>query len=162
MSDGAGHLRGEETDQPVGLLHVTGDLCEVAVGRHADGAAEGFSYVLIDGLLDLEGDLAGAWRLLLAADELADHLVDGGGVGDGAGELDGLGDLVGVLGIFGVIAGDEDDVGTDSFGFAYLGAGFDAEGFGLVAGGDAGGGVGHGGDDCQGTTAIFRVQLLLN
>jgi hypothetical protein len=41
--------------------------------------------VFIDGLLNLEGDLAGAWGFLLAADELADHLVDRRIVGDGAG-----------------------------------------------------------------------------
>ena len=92
MRDGAGELRWEQADEAVGLLHVAGDLGEVAVGRHADGAAQGFADVLVDGLLDVEGDLAGAGRLLLAAHELADHLVDGGGVGDGAGELDGLGD----------------------------------------------------------------------
>ncbi len=162
VGDGAGQLRGEQADEAVGLLHVAGDLGEVAVGRHADGAAEGFADVFVDGLFDLEGDLAGAWRLLLAADEFADHLVDGGGVGDGAGEFDGFGDLVGVLGVLGVVAGDEDDVGADSFGFAYLGAGFDAEGLGLVAGGDAGGGVGHGGDDGEGAATIFRVELLLD
>ena len=115
VGDGAGELRGQKADEPVGLLHVAGDLGEVAVGRHADGAAQGFADVLVDGLLDVEGDLAGAGRLLLAAHELADHLVDGGVVGDGAGEFDGFGDGVGVLGVVGVVAFDEDDVGADSF-----------------------------------------------
>ena len=73
-----------------------------------------YADVLVDGLLDLEGDLAGAWRLLLAAHELADHLVDGGRVRDGAGKLDRFGDAMGVLGVDGVVAGDEDDVGADS------------------------------------------------
>ena len=41
MGDGARQLRGQQADEPVGLLHVAGDLGEVAVGRHADGAAQG-------------------------------------------------------------------------------------------------------------------------
>ncbi len=162
MRDGAWELRWQKTDEPVGLLHVAGDLGEVAVGRHADGAAEGYADVFVDGLLDVEGDLAGAGRLLLAAHELADHLVDGGSVGDGAGEFDGLGDGVGVLCVVGVVAGDEDDAGADFFGFADLSAGLDAEGLGLVAGGDAAGGVGHGGDDGERLAAVFGVELLLD
>ncbi len=113
MGDGSWELRGQKANQPVGLLHVAGDLGEVAVGGHADGAAEGDADVFVDGLLDVEGDLAGAGRLLLAADELADHLVDGGVVGDGADEVDGFGDGVGVLGVLGVAAFDEDDAGAD-------------------------------------------------
>ncbi len=162
MGDGSWELRWQETDEAVGLLHVAGDLGEVAVGGHADGAAEGFADVFVDGLLDVEGDLAGAGRFLLAAEELADHLVDGGVVGDGAGEFDGFGDGVGVLGVLGVVAFDEDDAGAEFFGFADLGAGFDAEGFGLVAGGDADGGVGEGGDDGEGLAAVFGVELLLD
>ena len=155
-------LRWQEADEAVGFLHVAGDLGEVAVGGHADGAAESDANVLVDGLLDLEGDLAGAGRLLLAAHELADHLVDGWVVRDGAGEVDGLGDGVGVLGVFGVAAFDEDDAGAELFGFANLGSGLDAEGFGLVAGGDADGGVGHGGDDGERFAAVFLVKLLLD
>ncbi len=162
MGDGSGELRGQEADEPVGLLHVAGDLGEVAVGGHADGAAQGFADVFVDGLLDGEGDLAGAGWLLLAAEELADHLVDGGVVGDGADEVDGFGDGVGVLGVLGVVAFDEDDAGAEFFGFADLGAGFDAEGFGLVAGGDAAGGVGHGGDDGERFAAVLGVELLLD
>ena len=147
MGDGSWELRWQEADEAVGLLHVARDFGEVAVWGHADGTAEGFADVFVDGLLDVEGDLASSGRLLLAAEELADHLVDGGVVGDGAGEFDGLGDGVGVLGVLGVVAFDEDDAGAEFFGFAYLSAGFDTEGFGLVAGGDAHGGVGEGGDD---------------
>ncbi len=162
MRDCSWQLRWQEADQPVGFLHVAGDLGEVAVGRHADGAAQGFADVFVDGLLDGEGDLAGAGRFLLAADELADHLVDGGVVGDGADELDGFGDVVGVLGVVGVVACDEDDAGAELLGFADLGAGLDAEGLGLVAGGDAAGGVGHGGDYGEGLAAVLGVELLLD
>ena len=162
VRDGAGELRWQQADEAVGLLHVAGDLGEVAVGRHADGAAQGFADVLVDGLLDVEGDLAGAWRLLLAAHELADHLVDGWVVRDRAGEVDRFGDGVGVFCVLGVVAFDQDDFGALLFGFAHLRAGLDAEGLGLVAGGDAAGRVGHGGDYGQGSTAVFRVQLLLD
>ena len=162
VGDGAGELRRQQADEAVGLLHVAGDLGEVAVGRHADGAAQGFADVVADGLLDFEGDGAGAGRLLLAAHELADHLVDGGRVGDGAATFDGLRDAVGVLGVDAVVAFDEDDLGADAFGFADLGAGLDAEGLGLVAGGDAAGGVGVGGDDGEGAVAVFGVELLLD
>jgi hypothetical protein len=143
-------------------LHVAGNLGEVAVGGHTDGAAEGFADVFVDGLLDVEGDLAGPGRLLLAAEELADHLVDGGVVGDGTDEVNGFRDGVGVFGVLGVVALDEDDAGTEFFGFADLGTGFDAEGFGFVAGGDADGRVGEGGDNGEGFAAVFGVELLLD
>ena len=52
--------------------------------------------------------------------------------------------------------------GTDALGLAHLGAGLDAEGLGLVAGGDAAGGVGVGGDDGEGTVAVLGVKLLLD
>ena len=162
VRDGAGELRWEESDEAVGLLHVAGDLGEVAVGRHADGAAQGYADVAVDGLLDGEGDLAGAGRFALAAHELADHLIDGGVVGDGAGQLDGVADSFGVLGVVGVVAGDEDDLGADFFCFADLRAGLDTEGFGLIAGGDATGGVCHGGDYGEGLASIFGVELLLD
>jgi len=64
-----------------------------------------------------------------------------------AGLFDSLLYGVGVLGVLGVAAFDEDDSGAQLFGIADAGAGFDAEGLGLIAGGDATGGVGHGGDD---------------
>ena len=79
-----GSCEGRSPMRPSGFCMSLAIFGEVAVGRHADGAAQSDADVLVDGLLDLEGDLAGAWRLLLAADELADHLVDGGRVGDGA------------------------------------------------------------------------------
>ena len=161
VSDGVGKLAGEEADEAVGLLHVAGDLGEVAIGGHADGAAEGFADVVLDGLLDGEGDLASGGRVALAAEELADHLVDGGRVGDGADAFNGGDNFVGVLGVGGVVAVDEDDVGAEAFGFADAGAGFDAEGLGLVAGGDERGGVGHGGDDAGGLVAVLGMKLLL-
>ena len=48
------------------------------------------------------------------------------------------------------------------FGFADLGSGLDAEGLGFVAGGDAAGGVGHGGDDGEGVAAVFGMELLFD
>jgi hypothetical protein len=161
VGDGAGELRGEKADEAVGLLHVAGDLGEVAIGCHADGTAKGFADVVADGLLDGEGDLARCGRVALAADELADHLVDGWGVGDGTDALDRRGYVVGELRVFGMGAIDEDDVGDEAFGFAYLGEGFDAEGLGFVAGGDERAGVGHGAADADGLAAVLGVKLLL-
>ena len=69
---------------------------------------------------------------------------------------------MGVLGVFGVAAFDEDDAGAEFFGFADLRASLDAEGFGLVAGSDADGGVGHGGDDGERFAAVLLVKLLLD
>ncbi len=83
-------------------------------------------------------------------------------MGDGAAAVDSLGDVVGVLGVDAVVAFDEDDFGADALGFADLGSGFDAEGLGFVAGGDAAGGVGEGGDDGEGAVAEFGVELLLD
>ena len=76
VGDGPRKLRREKANETVGFLHVAGDFGEVAVGGHADGAAQRFADVFVDGLFDIEGDFAGAGRLLLAAHELADHLVD--------------------------------------------------------------------------------------
>ena len=108
------------------------------------------------------GDLARCGRVALAADELADHLVDGWGVGDGADAFDRCGYVVGELRVFGMGAVDEDDVGDEAFGFADLGEGFDAERLGFVAGGDERAGVGHGAADADGLAAILRMELLLN
>ena len=162
MGDGPRQLRGQEPDQPVRLLHVAGDLGQVAVGRHADGAAQRLADLLVDALLDLERDAAGARRFLLAAHQLADHLVDGGRVRDRAAQLDRLGDARRVVGVDAVAALDQDDLRADAFGLADLGSGLDAERLGFVAGGDAAGGVGHGGHDGERPVAIFRVQLLLD
>ena len=61
-----------------------------------------------------------------------------------------------------MLAHDEDDLGADSLSLGDPRAGLDAEGFGLVAGRDAAGGVGEGGDDGDGAAAILGVELLLD
>jgi len=83
-------------------------------------------------------------------------------VGDRAGKVNRLSDRVGVFRVLGVTALDEDDAGTELFGFADLSAGFDAEGLGFVAGGDADGGVGEGGDDGEGLSTVLGVKLLFD
>ncbi len=98
----------------------------------------------------------------LAADQLANHLVDRGRMGDGAAALDRGGDLVRVLGVHGVRAVDEDDVRAEALGFADLGEGVDAERLGLVAGGDQRAGIGHGAADAERFAAVFGVDLLLD
>ncbi len=75
----------------------------------------------LDGLLNFERDAAGVGRLLLAADELADHLVDGWCVGHGATTLYRGGDLVRELGVDRVRAVDQDDAGDELLRFADLG-----------------------------------------
>ena len=69
---------------------------------------------------------------------------------------------MGVFGVVGVVSGDKDDAGAEFFGFADLSAGFDAEGLGFVAGGDAARGVGHGGDDGERFSTVLFVDLLLD
>jgi len=66
-----------------------------------------------------------------------------------------------VLGVLSVIAFNENDARAFLFGFTNLCSGFDAEGLGFVAGGDADRGVGEGGDDGEGFAAVFRMELLL-
>jgi hypothetical protein len=162
MRDGAGKLRGKQADQAVGLLHVAGDLGQKAVGRKADGAAQRLAHVVLDRLLDGEGDLASARRFLLAAHQLADHLVDARRVGHRAASLDCLRDAARVVRVDAVFSHDKDDLRADAFGLADLRACLDAERLGLVAGRDAAGGIGQGGDDGERPPAILRVQLLLD
>ena len=57
---------------------------------------------------------------------------------------------------------DEGDSGAEAFGLADDGSGFHAEGFGLIAGGDGAGGIGHDGDDGDGAIAELRAELLLD
>jgi len=82
--------------------------------------------------------------------------------GDGETAFDGFNDTVVVVGVDFMAAFDEDDVGAEAFGVGDDGAGFDAEGFGLVAGGDADGGVGHHGDDGDRAAAELRADFLLD
>ena len=162
MGDRVWELAGEEADQAVGLLHVAGDFGEVAIGGHADGAAKRFADVVPDSLLDGERDLAGGRRVALAAEELADHLVDGRRVGDRADALYRCDNFVGIFRVRGVVSVDKDDIRADAFGLADAGTGLNAEGFGLVAGGNERGGVGHGGDDAGGLVAVLGMELLLH
>ena len=51
-----GSCEGKRPMRPSGFCrNVAGDLGEVAVGRHADGAAQGDADVAVDGLFDGEG-----------------------------------------------------------------------------------------------------------
>src|ERR1035441_6598328 len=158
MSDGARQLRRQQADQPVGLLHVAGDLGQVAVGGHADGAAQGFADVVADGLLDGERNAAGLRRLLLAAHQLADHLVDAGRVRYRAAAVYSFRDSLRVFSVDTVVAFDEDDLRADLFRLAHQRAGLDAERLGLVAGGNADRGVGPGGERGRRAVAIRKEE----
>ncbi len=98
----------------------------------------------------------------LAAHEAAGHFVDGEHGGDGQAAFDGFDDAVMVVGVDLVAALDQHDVGAHAFGVGNDGAGPDAEGLGLVAGGDADGCVGHHGDDADWTAAQLGAHLLLD
>jgi len=89
VGDGVGELAGKKADEAVGLLHVAGDLGEIAIGGHAYGAAEGLADIVFDGLLDGQRDLPSGGWVAFAAQELADHLVDAGRVRDRADSFDG-------------------------------------------------------------------------
>jgi hypothetical protein len=82
--------------------------------------------------------------------------------GDGETAFDGFNDAVVVVGVDFVAAFNEYDVGAEALRVGDDGAGFDAEGFGFVTGGDADGSVGHHGDDGDGTAAELGTDLLLD
>ena len=98
----------------------------------------------------------------LAAHEAAGHLVDGADGSDGNAALDGFDDAVMVLGVDFVAAFDENDLRAHALGVGDDGSGAHAEGLGLVAGGDAAGGVGHHGHHADGPAAQLGPDLLLD
>ena len=110
---------------------------------------------------DAHAEIDGGEERALAADEAAGHLVDGADGGDGHAAFDGFDDAVMVFGVELVARLDENDVGAETFGVGDDGSGAHAEGLGLVAGGDAAGGVGHHGHHAHGTAAQLRPRLLL-
>ncbi len=113
-------------------------------------------------LLDSAAEVQGCQQGPFAAHEAAGHFIDGENRGDGQAAFDGFDDAVMVVDVDFVAGFDEDDLGAHAFGLGDDGAGFDAEGFGLIAGRDADGGVGHHGDDGDGTAAQFGADLLLD
>jgi len=154
-------VRGEG-DEAVGFFHVGSDLGEVAVGSESDGAAEGGAGDVADGLFDAAAELHGGEQGAFASDEAAGHFVDGEDGGDGQAAFDGFDDAVVVLGIELMAGFNEDDVGAEGAGIVDEGAGFDAESLGLIAGGEADGGVGDHGDDGDGAVAELGSVLLLD
>ena len=162
MLDGTRKLRRQEADQPIRLLHVAGDLGEVAVRRHADRASERFADVVLNRLLDRKRNRSSVGGLALAPNQLADHLVDGRRVRHRAAALDRRGDVVAELRVDRVRAVDENDLGADTFGFAYLGERLDAERLGLVACRDERAGIGHGAAHANWLATIFRMKLLFD
>jgi len=151
-----------EGDKAVGFFHVAGDLGEVAIGSEADGAAQGGSNALANALFDAAAEVDGGEEGALAAHEATGHFVDGEDGGDGEAALDGFDDAVVVVNVDFVTGLDEDEVRAHAFGFCNDGAGADAEGFGFVASGDGDGGVGHHGDDGDGTAAELGADFLLD
>ncbi len=151
-----------QSDEAVGLFHIAGDLGEVAIGGEADGAAQHGTDLVADGRLDSKAEVQRRPQGPLAAHEAAGHLVDGEDGSDGEAAFDGFDDAVVVVDVDLVAGLDEDDLGAHAFGVANEGAGADAEGLGLVAGGDAAGGVGKHGHNGDGPAAQIGADLLLD
>ncbi len=162
VRDGTRKLRGQKANQPVGFLHVAGDLGQKPVRRHADRAVQGLTYILSNCLLDVERNRARDWRSALAADQLADHLVNGRRVRNRANAFHGCGDGMRVLGINRMGTMNQNDFGTDLLSIAHPGSRAYAQGFGLVAGGNAAGGVALNWDDRCRFTPVLGVQELLD
>jgi len=116
----------------------------------------------VDAGFDLAAKFEGGQQRALAADETAGHFVDGLDGADRHAAFDGFDDAVVVVDIDLVAGLDKDDLGAQAFGVGDDRTGFNAEGFGLVAGGDADGGIGHHGNDADGTAAQLGADLLLD
>ena len=110
---------------------------------------------------DAHAEIDGGEQRPLAADQAAGHLVDGADGGDRHAAFHGFDDAVVVLDVELVARLDENDLGAHALGVGDDGSGSDAEGLGLVAGGDAAGGVGHHGHHADGPAAQLRPRLLL-
>ena len=109
---------------------------------------------------DAHAEIDGGEEGALATDEAAGHLVDGADGGDGDAAFDGFDDAVMEFGIELVARLDENDLGAQALGVCDDGTGFDAEGLGLVAGGDAAGGIGHHGHHAHGPAAQLGTGFL--
>ncbi len=151
-----------ERNQAVGLVHVGGDLRQVAVRREADGAAQCCSDMLADGGLHATRQIHGRKQRLLAADQAGGHLVDGHDGRDGNAALDRLDDPIVIVDVNFVARLDQLQAWTHPFRFADLRAGTNPEGLRLVACCDGAGSVGHDGHDGDRAPAEFRPQLLLD
>ena len=151
-----------QRDKAVGLFHVAGDLGQVAVGGEANRTAHHGADSFDDAGLHFAAQFHGGKQRAFAAHQAAGHFVDGEHGRYGQAAFDGLHDAAVVIDIEFVARFDEHDVGAHAFGVGDDGSGFDAEGFGLVAGGDATGRVGHHGNDADRTAAQLGPDLLLD
>ena len=98
-AEGLGQNVEGEGDQAVGLFHVAGDLCEVAVGGQAHGAVQAFAHPFADRGLHFAGQFHRGEDRAFAPHQAAGHLVDGADGGDRQAALDSLDDAMVVLGI---------------------------------------------------------------
>jgi hypothetical protein len=144
--------------EAIGFVHVGGDFGEEAIGGDADGAFEVFADVLGDGLFNFVGEGGGVVRIGLAGVEEAGHFINGGDVVDGDVRVDGFFDGVMDVDVLGGASFDDVDVGEPCF--PDRGAGTEAELFGLLTDGDAGGVVVVERDDGDGFAAQLGAELL--
>jgi hypothetical protein len=151
-----------QSDQAVGLFHVTGYLGQIAVCGQTHRTAHHGAYALADARLDLAAQFERRKQRTLAAHETTGHLVNGEHGGDGETALDRFDDAVVVVDVDLVARLDQDQAGTHPLGFGHDGTGSDAVRLGLITGGDAAGCVGHHGYDSHGLTAQLGAILLLD
>jgi hypothetical protein len=148
--------------QPIGFAHVGRGLGQKFIWRDANRTADRVEAAVEQGALDVVGDRFGMFALALAADQPARHFVDRAGFVVRNAVADGVHQLMVDLDIARRPAFDQHDVGTLLPRFPHRRAGFHAEGFGFVAGGDAAGGFGHHRHNADRATAQAWIILLLH
>lgn len=72
-----GQVLGFDGDEPVGLFHFGGGLCEEAIGSDADGGGEFGADFGGDAFFDGAGEAQGGGAVGPVGWEFANHLVDG-------------------------------------------------------------------------------------
>jgi hypothetical protein len=151
-----------QSHQAVGLFHVAGNLGQKAIGGQTDGTAHHGADRFQDARFHALAQLKRGQQRPLTAHQPAGHLVDGADGGDRYAALHCLHNAVVILHVEFVPCLDEDDLRAHAPGFGHDGAGLHAKGFGLVAGRNAAGGVGHHRHNAYGTPAQIRPHILLD
>jgi hypothetical protein len=155
------NIRGKR-DQPVRLLHVRGDLGQIAVRREADRAPQGGPGVPLHRQFDLSGKLERVQQILLSPHQRTGHLVDRKNSRHGNTKLHRLDDAMVIVDVLLVAGLDELETGAHPLCVPDLDPRLNTEDPGLVAGGDAARRIGHYGNDGHGLAAEMRLELLLN
>ena len=148
--------------QPIGLLHVRRQLGQQRVGRNADRAAKANPHAAQHLFFDAFGNRHGFAALAPATRQLAFHLVNRQHLPHGRHALYGSNRAVVKLHIHRMVRFNKHNLGAQAFGIHHGGAGFDAKGFGLVAGSNTAGGGRHDGQHAHRLAAQVRFDLLFD